>query len=409
MYDNLLHQTISEQLKSDLDSKQFPGSVLFSGPQGSGKLTAALETARILSCTETPHAIWNCTCPSCLQHKALVSGNLILTGPRDCTPEIAAASYAFLQAAANNASYLTAARYLFLRSVRKLTLRFSPVLWNDDDKINKIASVTSEIDEQLETVDFPHNLPDFKTVEKTCGKLVELCQKLEKDFLYTSIPISHIRNVSSWARMKSSGGTKTIIIENADRMLESVRNALLKILEEPPEDTVFILTATRRSAVMPTILSRVRTYNFSERTLEQQQDVISRVFHKNSFSGSIDDYLQTFLPVVPDRLRQSAKSFLSEIASGHIPDIQGVIKECKNFEPRIMLKVFLRGLLEYQRPLFKTPSGAQASSCVVKAVQDCWNNVSVFNQSVQSALEVLVKELSKVNKMYGNVLLCVIM
>ena len=95
--------------------------------------------------------------------------------------------------------------------------------------------------------------------------------------------------------------------------------------------------------------------------------------------------------------------------SGHIPDIQGVIKECKNFEPRIMLKVFLRGLLEYQRPLFKTPSGAQASSCVVKAVQDCWNNVSVFNQSVQSALEVLVKELAKVNKMYGNVLLCVIM
>ena len=160
---------------------------------------------------------------------------------------------------------------------------------------------------------------------------------------------------------------------------------------------------------MPTILSRVRTYNFSERTLEQQQDVISRVFHKNSFSGSIDDYLQTFLPVVPDQLRQSAKSFLSEIASGHIPDIQGVIKECKNFEPRIMLKVFLRGLLECQRPLLKTPSGAQASSCVVKAVQDCWNNVSVFNQSVQSALEVLVKELSKVNKMYGNVLLCVIM
>ena len=48
-------------------------------------------------------------------------------------------------------------------------------------KINKIASVTSEIDEQLETVDFPHNLPDFKTVEKTCGKLVELCQKLEKN------------------------------------------------------------------------------------------------------------------------------------------------------------------------------------------------------------------------------------
>ena len=38
--------------------------------------------------------------------------------------------------------------------------------------------------------------------------------------------------------MISEEGKKTIIIENADRMQTSVRNALLKILEEPPEDCV---------------------------------------------------------------------------------------------------------------------------------------------------------------------------
>ena len=53
--------------------------------------------------------------------------------------------------------------------------------------------------------------------------------------------------------MKSVEGKKTIIIENADRMLESVRNALLKILEEPPVDTIFILTTSQRNLVMPTI------------------------------------------------------------------------------------------------------------------------------------------------------------
>ena len=61
-------------------------------------------------------------------------------------------------------------------------------------------------------------------------------------------------------------------------MLESVRNALLKILEEPPADTVFILTTSRRNAVMSTILSRVRTYQFNERTLEQQKSSFEPCF-----------------------------------------------------------------------------------------------------------------------------------
>lgn len=409
MYDNLLHQKAAEQLKSDIRTGQFPGSVLFSGPHGSGKLTAALETARILSCTGTPSAAWNCSCLSCMQHKALVSGNLILAGPRACTPEISAASYTFLQAVSAGAPYLAAARYLFLRSIRKLTVRFSPVLWQDDDKIHKIAAVVSEIDEELEPLDFPHLLPEEKNIEKSSKKLLELCRKLENDFLYASIPINQIRNVSLWARMKSAGGRKTVIIENADRMLESVRNALLKILEEPPEDTVFILTTEKRSAVMPTILSRTRTYTFCERTPGEEHEIISRVFHRESFSGSISEYLQTFLPVQPDVLQKSAQQFFSEIAASHIPDIQGVIKECGGFEPREMLTIFLVGLMEKSRGLLKSPAGAQAVSGIVQAVQNCWNNVTVFNQSVQAALEVLVKELSKINKIHGNVLSCAIM
>ena len=184
-----------------------------------------------------------------------MSERLLLAGPRDCAPEITAASSVFYTAFESNSPYLTAARYLFLRAARKLTLRFSQILWAGDDKLSKIASVMSEIDELIEPLDFPHELPDLKTVKKNLDKLSPLFQKLEGDFLYDSIPVAQIRNASAWARLKSSGGKKTIIIENADRMLESVRNALLKILEEPPEDTVFIFTTTRRTAVLTTFLS----------------------------------------------------------------------------------------------------------------------------------------------------------
>ena len=403
MYDNLLHQNVTALLKSDISRNQLPGAILFSGSHGSGKLTCALETARILACTGEKKGHWLCECPSCLQNKALVSGNLVLCGPRDCTPEICASSKTFIEALSNNATYLTAARYLFLRSIRKLTARFNPVLWEGDDKISKIAGVMSDIDEELETLDFPHALPDTETVKKTCEKLLKLTQKLEDEFLYDSIPIAHIRNVSSWARLKSSEGKKTIIIENADRMNESVRNALLKILEEPPSDTVFILTTSRRNAVMPTILSRVRTYSFADRTMPQQKEVISRVYHEEKFEGSIDDFLLTFLPVNPKDLRTIADKFFKTMAESRLPEISGLIKECSNFDPRIMLKIFLTAILDSSKKMLSSPNGAEASKELSEALQSCWNNITVYNQSITSAMEILVRDMSKINKIHGNV------
>ena len=160
MFDNVLNHNITAQISRDITSGQFPGAVLYSGPQGSGKLTSALETARILSCSGIKKGHWLCECPSCLQHKALVSNNVIVAGPRDCTPEISAAAKTFLNAIYVNAKYLTAVRYLFVRSVRKLTQRFNPILWQDDDKLNKIAVLMSDIDEELEILDFPHELPE---------------------------------------------------------------------------------------------------------------------------------------------------------------------------------------------------------------------------------------------------------
>ncbi|EID85010.1 hypothetical protein MSI_14970 [Treponema sp. JC4] len=84
MYENLVNQSVSKDLISDIKNKLLPGAVLFSGSEASGKLTAALETARILSCHQGGSRRFDCTCPSCLQHKALTCTNILLLGPRDC-------------------------------------------------------------------------------------------------------------------------------------------------------------------------------------------------------------------------------------------------------------------------------------------------------------------------------------
>lgn len=49
------------------------------------------------------------------------------------------------------------------------------------------------------------------------------------------------------------------VLCGAENMTDQAQNALLKILEEPPEHTVFILTAENRAMLLPTILSRVQT------------------------------------------------------------------------------------------------------------------------------------------------------
>lgn len=406
MFDNLLYQPVTSLLETDIAQNQLPQSILLSGKEATGKLTCALEIARVLDCTGNENGIkgfWTCQCPSCLQHKQLSSSNLIITGPRDCVLEIGAAKKTLINGVYNNASYLMAARYLFLRSVRKLTLRFSPVLWEDDDKASKVAALISAIDEDMEEIQPARNLPEISKLEKLLNSIEANCQKLESSFLYSSLPVAQVRKLSAWTRLTTSNqGKKTIIIENADKMQESVRNALLKILEEPPEDCMFILTTTNRGAVMPTILSRVRTYNFYQRTVPQQEEVIKRVFHDDDKNFSnIQDYLLNFLPVSKDEIKANAKLFFESVLHGKRPDIQQISKDLNNFQPKLLLRFFMSlvlqemGLYLKQENLSQTDLAKRSAYAekLLRAMQSAYNNISVYNINPISALETVCESL----------------
>ncbi|WP_273200980.1 MULTISPECIES: DNA polymerase III subunit delta' [Legionella] len=62
---------------------------------------------------------------------------------------------------------------------------------------------------------------------------------------------------------------RLIVIESAERMNTSAANSLLKILEEPPPQTIFLLLAQQLSTLLPTVLSRcqiVRFVSYNETT-----------------------------------------------------------------------------------------------------------------------------------------------
>lgn len=404
MFENLVKQTATNTISQDIKNNVFPSTVLFSGNDATGKLSSALEIARVFSCTAETKGIWTCECPSCLKHKALTCTNLMLLGPRDCSPEISAAKDTFVRAYRDNTKYLPAARYLFLRSIRKLTLRFNGILLSKDNNLSKIGTIMEEINDNLELIDFPRPLVPFDQAVKICEQLEKICYKLESEYLYDSIPINQIRNMEEWAHIKSEEGKKTIIIENADRMQVSVRNALLKILEEPPEDCIFILLTTKRNAVMQTILSRVRTYNFVDRDLETQEKVIKLVFHNEYFKGPVIDYLQTFLPVPAKTIKEEAVKFYTTITHGSIVDTGKVVEACGKFEPRIELKLFLNDITNQLKPLYNNQTGTEACAQLLQLIKNTWENVTLYNQSVTAALEILVRDISKINVLYGRIL-----
>ncbi|MCK5429006.1 MAG: AAA family ATPase, partial [Anaerolineales bacterium] len=71
------------------------------------------------------------------------------------------------------------------------------------------------------------------------------------------IGIDQVREAQHTASLKAfESKCRVFIIDGADRLSVEASNSLLKILEEPPNDVLLILTAIHKGQIMPTILSR---------------------------------------------------------------------------------------------------------------------------------------------------------
>jgi len=76
-----------------------------------------------------------------------------------------------------------------------------------------------------------------------------------------SISIESIRALQQFVRLKTTGKAtirRAIIIEHSGSMTTEAQNAFLKLLEEPPADTVIVMTAGHVHDLLPTIRSRVQ-------------------------------------------------------------------------------------------------------------------------------------------------------
>ncbi|MGH8671402.1 MAG: DNA polymerase III subunit delta' [Burkholderiales bacterium] len=105
--------------------------------------------------------------------------------------------------------------------------------------------------------------PDFRLITseaesvKTMEATEEGAESSQQRKASNQILIDPIRELGMLFQLSTQrGGMRVIIIQPAEVMNASAANALLKVLEEPPADTLLILVSDQRQRLLPTIQSR---------------------------------------------------------------------------------------------------------------------------------------------------------
>lgn len=94
-------------------------------------------------------------------------------------------------------------------------------------------------------------------IENPYSQYQDWVSQLDAEKKQLIISVEEIKAINEKFSLKSfEGGTKILIMWHADKMREDAANKFLKFLEEPPEKTIIILTATSTDTMLQTILSR---------------------------------------------------------------------------------------------------------------------------------------------------------
>lgn len=200
-FDDVIGQTeAARQLKREADEGRVPHALLLTGPAGAGKLALALALARRLCCAApTPDGEACGRCASCRQWEVLGHPDAHFLFP---IPSVKATCD----------DYLPQWRQLLARTGGYAAL----------PEWNRLTGAGPGAQPQIYAAE----------ADRTLHKLS--------------------------LRAASAEGWRPVVVWLPERMNEACANKLLKLLEEPPARTVFILVSQEPERLLPTVVSRTR-------------------------------------------------------------------------------------------------------------------------------------------------------
>lgn len=178
-------------------------------------------------------------------------------------------------------------------------------------------------------------------------------------------PIDYFREeIRPTAYLKPNEGRKTVVIMTGiESMKKEAANAFLKLLEEPSEDLMFLLTTDHTEALLPTIISRCQHIQLSPLKTEQieqaliQQDGLPEQDASYLARVSGGNYAMTrFFDV--GTLKKTREEIIEYLRYAYVQDAVNITETAQdwqsgqNLEGQIavlnVMEVFLRDLLVYR-------------------------------------------------------------
>lgn len=132
---------------------------------------------------------------------------------------------------------------------------------------------TSDVKTKPKSIDFVKDWRQF-IIENPYGSLFDWYNLLEVANKQGEIRVDDAQEILKSLALKSfEGGYKIAIVWMAEKMNVASSNKLLKLLEEPPEKTLFILISENEEDIIQTIRSRCQVLHFnalSEKTISNE-------------------------------------------------------------------------------------------------------------------------------------------
>lgn len=99
------------------------------------------------------------------------------------------------------------------------------------------------------------------------------------------ISVYTVRAMINKMQMSSmSGDWRVILIDSVDQLNNFASNAILKLLEEPPEKTLFLLVVHQLANVLPTVRSRARVEKLRPLSISELRELCARFLAEEDIS-----------------------------------------------------------------------------------------------------------------------------
>ncbi|MBR5849092.1 MAG: DNA polymerase III subunit delta [Bacteroidaceae bacterium] len=214
-------KSLLAQLSRMVDENRLAHALLLTGPSGNGKLPIAVALARYILCSDRRNGDACGCCPSCVKMDKLVHSDLHFVFP------VKKKKNSSSDSAPVSDDYIAEWREIFLKE---------PYFGYSD---------------WLAMLDVENQQPIIYEKESS-----EILRKLS---------------------LKSrEGGWKIMIIWLPEKMKEACSNKLLKILEEPPAETLFLLVSESTEHILPTILSRTQRVDIPRILADEIAEALQR-------------------------------------------------------------------------------------------------------------------------------------